>query len=148
MRLLQKANVYFQSLDAERDSGLGYGFNGILIGSHCRPRTLSSLRNSPTEVAVLGDYPWPIPVGDPTYYPPCSGPVGAPEDEYWRWSYWVEGSAQIPVPDPLQPRHQGGNNFVYADGHARFARAILLGEERHHTGARALFGYYERTKLE
>jgi prepilin-type processing-associated H-X9-DG protein len=46
-----------------------------------------------------------------------------------------------------RPRHLDGINFVYADGHARWERAITLHVAQDFRGTNRS-GYYEHAKLE
>jgi prepilin-type processing-associated H-X9-DG protein len=123
---------YAKSLGPARVNQIGYGFNELLVGSPCRPRALSSLRRAPEEIALFADaeQPW------------------ASTTDHWlkvngAWArYWAWDTARA-------PRHQRsgaltGQNFAYADGHARFLQPVR--EEG--SGKDADTGYYPNARLE
>jgi prepilin-type N-terminal cleavage/methylation domain-containing protein/prepilin-type processing-associated H-X9-DG protein len=120
--------VHRTSDDAAWASKIGYGFNEVLVGSPCRPRTLDSLKSRPEEVALLADAeePW------------ASGSGAWVQDEDgWR-RYWELKPGET-------PRHgrdkESGQNFVFVDGHAKFLRPLVTAEESRR-------GYYRAAKLE
>lgn len=122
--------AYARSLAHSLRSGIGYGFNELLIGSPCRPRSLTSLWGDPKGFALLADaeQPW---ASTTDHWLKVSG-EWAP---YWAWN------------PATPPRHQGygehaGQNFAFADGHARFLRPARLG------GTAARDGYYPGARLE
>jgi len=99
------------------------------------PYTLSSLV-SPSKIALLTDavFYW--------NYTTCKqDPEKAVGVGSW---YYGQGDPAIPLQAPIgQPRHQGGNSFVFADGHAKWEKAVPLpanaaGWAGYYPGARAL----------
>jgi prepilin-type N-terminal cleavage/methylation domain-containing protein/prepilin-type processing-associated H-X9-DG protein len=122
---------YGRSLDPLRHKSIGYGFNERIVGDQCRPRTLSSLTNSPSEVAIIADadFPWGSFFGNEVE-------VNGQKVFYWCWGTmgWLYGL----------PRHQGGIHFVYADGHAKFGRPVVKPGKNPDW----LYGYYPTAKLE
>jgi prepilin-type N-terminal cleavage/methylation domain-containing protein/prepilin-type processing-associated H-X9-DG protein len=122
---------YGKSLDAATYKDVGYGFNERLVGDPCHARTLPSLRNPASEVAIIADadFPWGSWLGSEVE-------VNGQKDLYWCWGTkgWLYGL----------PRHQGGIHFVYADGHAKFGRPVVKpGKNPDY-----LYGYYPTAKLE
>jgi prepilin-type N-terminal cleavage/methylation domain-containing protein/prepilin-type processing-associated H-X9-DG protein len=114
---------YALSLNPSLYDGVGYGANEVLISPR-RPRTLSSLRHSPSEVALFADATNPY--RDPGYQADWDLVTS---ELYW---FWQEILSPLPPTNPAiwnePPRHHGGMNFVYVDGHARFDRARLTFE--------------------
>lgn len=96
--------AYAPSLDPVLDREVGYGFNFALVASFCRPRTVSSLHSSPSEVALFGDAdtPWAT--------------AGGPWASDSSTSYWAWAEPVLPQPPSLyaagRPRHHGGLNFA------------------------------------
>jgi hypothetical protein len=125
--------AYAQSLDPALRSQIGYGFNELVIGSPCRPRTLASLRREPKQIALFADaeQPW----ASSTYHWARVRGEWAP---YWAWD---------PATAPRHRYHdeQAGQNFVFADCHARFLRPARLGPRR---GNGSGEGYYPDARLE
>lgn len=110
---------------------IGYAFNEILIGGIDGKRhTLKDAKN-PSEIAMFGDgIYWYSMWNSPTPLP-----AGVSAGTYfWDWGqpgqydYW--GKVQ----------HMGGNEFVYADGHAGWSRPVQSG-----TGQ--WYGYYPKARL-
>jgi len=123
------------SLDAGNPSGMGYGLNAVLLGDDCQPRTVTSLRHSPSEVALIGDSaaprsgiwverspaaPWPRGWGAAvTLQELTQWPGELPGSLKLTWG-WQTSQALAPGWEP--DLHGGGSNFAFADGHARFLR--------------------------
>ena len=94
---------------------VGYGFNEWAIGDYGRPMRPSEMK-SPSKVAVLADsdFMWGSWFGW-GYDQDHDGVV----EKYWissnpasNWRYGM-------------PRHRGGINFVYADGHSKWGKPDL-----------------------
>jgi prepilin-type processing-associated H-X9-DG protein len=121
--------------DPRGDGGRGYGLNAVLLGDDCQPRTVASLRHSPSQVALIGDSavprsaiwveratagPWPrgwvgtVSLQDLDQWPSALPP---PATIYWGWQ-----TSQVLAPGWGPDLHGGGANFAFADGHARFLR--------------------------
>jgi prepilin-type N-terminal cleavage/methylation domain-containing protein/prepilin-type processing-associated H-X9-DG protein len=94
---------------------IGYGINENIIGDQCGAHTLSTLVSGASDLALIADadYLWGSFI--------CSVDANGngkidPGEKFWCQSIqpcgWVYGN----------PRHFGGINFVYADGHAKFGR--------------------------
>jgi prepilin-type N-terminal cleavage/methylation domain-containing protein/prepilin-type processing-associated H-X9-DG protein len=121
---------YVKSLDKDLYKQVGYGFNEWVVGDKCHPRTINSLKNSPSEVAILADGGFPWSWGNVVE-------INGVKDTYWTlgtngWQFYGG------------PRHTGGINFVYADGHAKFGRpTIKPGKNLDYE-----YGYYPGAKLE
>jgi prepilin-type N-terminal cleavage/methylation domain-containing protein/prepilin-type processing-associated H-X9-DG protein len=115
--------------------GSGYGLNAVLAGDECEPRTVASLRHSPSEVALIGDSalpwsdiwlerapgePWPrrwadtVSIQELDQWPRDLPP---PTNVDWGWELSPD---QAPTWRP--DLHSGGSNFAFADGHAQFLR--------------------------
>jgi prepilin-type processing-associated H-X9-DG protein len=94
---------------------IGYGFNEVLVGSPCRPRTVDSLKSRPAEVALLADAtePW------------ASGSGVWVREGRWR-RYWELKPGETPRHGTEQER---GQNFVFVDGHAKFLRPLVTESE-------------------
>jgi prepilin-type processing-associated H-X9-DG protein len=120
---------YAKSLDPAIASAVSYGFNERLIGSPCRPRALASLKTNPAAVVLFAeaDQPW---AGSPRAW--------VQENGVWT-HYWSV--------DPAAPeRHGEGQNFAYADGHARFLRPVIQSSAE--DGKPPRLGYYPQTRVE
>jgi prepilin-type N-terminal cleavage/methylation domain-containing protein/prepilin-type processing-associated H-X9-DG protein len=118
---------YAKSLGPAHANQIGYGFNELLIGSPCRPRTLASLRHDAKEIALIADaeQPW---ASTTDHWMKVNGEWA----RYWAW-------------EPAKPpRHQHGQNFAFADGHARF----LQPEREAGSGNADARGYYPGARLE
>jgi prepilin-type processing-associated H-X9-DG protein len=117
---------YAKSLNPARANKIGYGFNTTLIGSPCRPRTLASLGGDQAAIILFGE-----------------------ADQPWAASTWVNEGGQWThywSVDPVGPeRHGHGQNFAYADGHARFLRPLLTGSD---PDKKTRSGYYPQARLE
>jgi hypothetical protein len=131
---------YTQSLsEVARESGrdpawinrIGYGFNEVLIASPCRPRTLASLKHDPSEVALFSDAEQPWASSTNTW--------AHVEGEWGRYWMWDAATAA---------RHEHGQVFVFADGHAKLVRPVLRGVEKGRSEIDARSGYYPGAKLE
>jgi len=122
---------YGKSVAPDLSRGIGYGFNERIVGDQCQPRSRASLISSPSEVAIIADadFPWGSYFGNPVE-------VNGKTELYWTLGQkgWLYGL----------PRHQGGINFVYADGHAKFGRPTIKGG----TNPDYLYGYYPTAKVE
>jgi type II secretory pathway pseudopilin PulG len=125
---------YAASLNPAIYPGVGYGINPILIGSYCRPRTLSSLKNSPSEVILFADSErvWNFSI--------TWGTTTLPTQTYWGWT---EIHPSQPPWSVGFPRHHGGLDFVYADGHAHFGVPTIYDQVPGYMAA-----YYASAKLE
>jgi prepilin-type N-terminal cleavage/methylation domain-containing protein/prepilin-type processing-associated H-X9-DG protein len=115
--------------------GSGYGLNAVLVGDECQPRTVASLRHSPSEVALIGDSavpwseiwlerdpaaPWPRGWADAVNLQELDEwprALPSPAKVYWGWRLNL---AEAPTWRP--DLHSGGSNFAFADGHAQFLR--------------------------
>jgi prepilin-type processing-associated H-X9-DG protein len=116
-------------------SGSGYGINAVLLADDCQPRSVDSLRHSPSEVALIGDSavpwsgiwverapdaPWPDGWADAVSLlrlDQWSHEVPPPDKMYWGWQL-----ALAPAAGWGPGLHNGGSNFAFADGHAQFLR--------------------------
>lgn len=107
---------------------IGYGFNEVLVGGPCRPRTLDSLTSRPAAVALLADAEEPWASG--------SG-VWVRKQGEWR-RYWSLRLGESPRHGTEQER---GQNFVFVDGHVKFLPPLVTDEE---SGR----GYYPGARLE
>jgi prepilin-type N-terminal cleavage/methylation domain-containing protein/prepilin-type processing-associated H-X9-DG protein len=129
-KLSDHAN-YAKSLDPTVYKQIGYGFNERIVGDQCRPRTIASLKNSPSEVAIIADanFPWGSWFGTEEL-------VNGQKDFFWCLGKngWLYGL----------PRHMGGIHFVYADGHAKFGRPT----EKQGKQPDYCYGNYLTAKLE
>jgi prepilin-type processing-associated H-X9-DG protein len=110
---------------------IGYGFNEVLIGDPCRARTHASLKHEPGEVALFADAarPWA-----------SSDGVWAEQDGGWG-RYWIWNPAE-----PM--RHAKGQNFVFADGHARWLQPVGENGEAEGETPAAGRGYFPNARLE
>jgi hypothetical protein len=126
---------YARSLKAYKAGGrdvlwthhIGYGFNEALVANPCRPRTLSSLKSGPCEVALFSDAEQPWASSDGHWVM-----VNGEWERFWDW-------------DPhARLWHGEGQNFVYADGRAGWRRPVVEGEE----GKEVRGGYFPDAKLE
>ncbi|HEY3413724.1 MAG TPA: prepilin-type N-terminal cleavage/methylation domain-containing protein [Armatimonadota bacterium] len=112
---------------------IGYAFNEVQIGGYLdnKRHTLKQLKD-PASIAMFGDgiywysganAPSVLPSGDP------------PGTKYWDWGepgvsdWWG------------RPQHLGGCEFVYADGHAGWAKPVKL------TNSGYFYGYYPKARL-
>jgi prepilin-type processing-associated H-X9-DG protein len=120
---------YAKSLDKAIADGVGYGFNERLIGSPCRPRSLVSLKAVAAAVVLFAeaDQPW---AGSPRAW--------VQENGTWTHHWSV---------DPAQAeRHEDGQNFAFADGHARFLRPVIRSSAAGGKPPRS--GYYPQARVE
>jgi prepilin-type N-terminal cleavage/methylation domain-containing protein len=135
---------YLRSLDLRIYGGVGYGFNEPLFAHPCAPRGLASLKHAASEVALFGDSldPW------------ASYAYDVQEDGE-HVSYWARSDGTPPFSGATdgqsagRPRHQGGIDFVYADGRACFGRPLVTNAPGgpQVPGSR-IWGYYPQAKLE
>ena len=106
---------------------LGYGYNELLMGGSLRfgGWPLAAI-NEPAEIGVLADgyMPWNSYIG---YYLDAGDGV--------RRTYWLSSDQQTWFYGP--PRHNSGANFMFADGHAKWARVTLTRESP------VFWGYYK-----
>jgi hypothetical protein len=110
---------------------IGYGFNEVLIGSPCRPRTIASLKHDPSEVALFSDaeQPWASTTNTWAH-------IDGEWNRYWAW-------------DPqVGRRHEGRQVFVFADGRAKACQPVVRGAGREDDEKNEGSGYYPETKLE
>jgi prepilin-type processing-associated H-X9-DG protein len=120
---------YAKSLGKAIANTIGYGFNERLIGSPCQPRSLASLKANAAAVVLFAeaDQPW---AGSPRTW--------VQKDGTWT-HYWSV--------DPAQPeRHGEGQNFAFADGHARFLRPVIRSSAGGGKPPRS--GYYPNARVE
>jgi prepilin-type N-terminal cleavage/methylation domain-containing protein len=125
----------------------GYGYNDLLMGGMCHPRSLTTLRNSSAEVALFADSEYSY-SGQASFF---LYPYNAHQayDGYWRWMEYNPSWGGITFTSSPK-RHHGGVHFVYADGHARWGRPSQIPVP---DGLRApwpvdTFGYYPGALLE
>lgn len=108
---------------------LGFAFNEIMIGGIDGKRHVAGDMKIPAEIALFGDgiYLYSM------WYPLKEG---SKVTYYWNWGkpgvsdYWGK------------PMHMGGNNFVYADGHAAYSKPVR--KEIDSTN----YGYYPKARLQ
>ncbi|HZP84094.1 MAG TPA: DUF1559 domain-containing protein [Chthonomonadaceae bacterium] len=100
-----------------------YGLNELIFGS-LTPTTLASIQ-SPANIGIIADNNYIF-----SWHNCLLGPL----DSKVR-KYWTEGRVNDADGDWTfyqgHPRHSGGMNFVYADGHSKFARASDAGGKTH-----------------
>ena len=113
--------------------GIGYAFNEFVLGIRdipsphnyiTHPRQVSEIK-SPASVAIFGDG---------TYLYALWAPVNENGGTTWYWYRGKKGTDDYYG----WPQHNGGNNFVFADGHAGYDKP---------TGGTDGPGYYPRTRV-
>jgi prepilin-type N-terminal cleavage/methylation domain-containing protein/prepilin-type processing-associated H-X9-DG protein len=87
-----------------------YGLNERIFGNNTGT-SLAALQ-SPASIGIIADNNYIF-----SWYNCLVGPLDSQPRFYWpegrSWATYYQGN----------PRHQGGMNFVYADGHSKWARA-------------------------
>jgi prepilin-type N-terminal cleavage/methylation domain-containing protein/prepilin-type processing-associated H-X9-DG protein len=110
----------------------GFGEKGPHGDTQIGPYTMAQLQ-SPAQIALLADAvsPW-------NFFNCQADPQKAPDVGSY---YWTQGI--LDWQHYGKPRHFGGINFVYADGHAKFGRPALAAPDL----PPYLVGYYPTARL-
>lgn len=135
---LRRDSSYARGLDPSWIHYIGYGFNEVLIASPCRPRTLSSLHHAAREVALFSDAEQPWASSRNSW-----AKVNGKWDRYWGWN---PRTGKRHKSWDAAGREFVGQNFVYADGHAKFRSPTASDVEQ--VGKQGRSGYYPDAKLE
>jgi prepilin-type N-terminal cleavage/methylation domain-containing protein/prepilin-type processing-associated H-X9-DG protein len=128
---------YAGSLDPVLDRQVGYGYNLVLEGDLCRPQVLSAMKSSASQVALFAD-------GFSLWAKNCVYILN--EERYWAMNERLpprSPALQALSPEVGEPRHHGGLNFVFADGHARFDRPVVV-----YQGPVYRSGFYPRAMMD
>ena len=121
---------------------IGYGINERLLGDQCGPKSMAQLISSPADISLIADadllwgsFQCSVDANGNGRLDPGEWFWCRSHDSCANWRYGI-------------PRHQEGIHFVFADGHAKFARP---GQRPGGSSAPAScwgWGYYPSVRVE
>ncbi len=124
---------------------VAYALNEFIFnedGSHGGPEALASL-NAPAQIAMAGDGRWQY-----TWHF-CSKDSSGVYHSYWdqsQGSDWGYGDLSGPASNTTPtPHHQGGTNFLFADGHAKYSKLAIGTNEQNYTDL--YYGHYPGAEI-